>query len=181
MILRELNYRNNRKYEKALPPGLLNGQGMGALRRFRYGICSFGWCGCEIIAAYNLLKLWGKPAALAEICREIYPYGELLLGFFGTNVYTLSHYFKKHRVPVRTVYSKKDFLRRGARSRYGVVSFWTGRVMASSIHTLAYSIGARGEVTVYNRYNNRECAYTFHSMHEAFGKYAFLVANIIEE
>ena len=64
MILNRLNYRHNRLYEKALPPGLLGGQGTGALKRYRYGLFSFGWCGCEIIAAYNLLQLYGAPQKL---------------------------------------------------------------------------------------------------------------------
>lgn len=179
MILRELNYKNNKMFEKALPEGMLNGQGMGALKRFRYGLFSFGWCGCEIIGTYNLLKMYGKPAQLSEICREIYPYGHLLCGFFGTNVYTLKHYFKKHNIPVKTVYTKEDFLKLAPRGKYGVVSFWTKKVMASSIHTVAYKVGENGEITVFNRYNNKDVEYNFADIEEAFGEYAFIVANIM--
>lgn len=179
MLVNNLNYKNNSMYEKCLPEGLINGQGMGAVKRYRYGAFSFGWCGCEIIAVYNLLKLYGKPEKLCDICREIYPYGHILLGFFGTNVYTLKHYYKKHAVPVKAITNKAQFLNEGAKSKYGTVSFWTKRVMASSIHTVAYSIDENGEITVYNRYNNKDCEYHFRSFHEAFGKYPFIVANIM--
>ena len=95
-MLAKFNYKNNLKYEKDLPDGMINGQDLGTVRKFRYGFFSFGWCGCEIIAVYNLLKMLGRPRPLSEICREIYPYGQVLWGFFGTNVYVLSHYFRKH-------------------------------------------------------------------------------------
>ena len=179
MILRNKNYKNNQMFERTLPEGLINGQGMGAVKRFRYGLFSFGWCGCEIIATYNLLKMYGKPAALSDICREIYPYGELLLGFFGTNVYTLAHYFKKHHIPVKTVYKKSDFFSLAPKGRFGTISFWTGKVMASSIHTVAYRVGEGGKITVYNRYNNKDFPYEYDSIEEAFGKYPFLVANML--
>ena len=179
MILREKNYRNNRLFDKTLPEGMLNGQGMGALKRYRYGLFSFGWCGCEIIASYNLLKMVGKPMPLSEICREIYPYGEILLGFFGTNVYTLTHFYKKHRIPVKTVYAKKEFLRLAPKGKYGVISFWTGKVMASSIHTVAYRVEPDGRIAVFNRYNNKDFPYYYDTMEEAFGAYPFIVANML--
>ncbi|MBR0415192.1 MAG: hypothetical protein IJI67_08990 [Clostridia bacterium] len=179
MILCQKNYRNNKLYEKTLPEGTLNAQGLGALKRFRYGLFSFGWCGCEIIAVYNLLQLYGKPENLSEICREIYPYGHILCGFFGTNVYTLRHYFKKHYIPVKTVYNKSDFLHLAPKGRYGTISFWTGKVMASSIHTVTYKIEAGGAVTVFNRYNNKDCEYHYETMQEAFGNYPFIVANMM--
>ncbi|MBR2590765.1 MAG: hypothetical protein IKE65_07565 [Clostridia bacterium] len=179
MILNERNYRNNRLYEKTLPQGMLNGQGIGALKRYRYGLFSFGWCGCEIIASYNLLKMYGKPQKLCDISREIYPYGHILCGFFGTNVYTLAYYYKKHRIPVKTLYKKKDFLRLAPRGKYGVISFWTGKVMASSIHTVAYRVEENGSILVYNRYNNTDKVYTFESIEEAIGSYVFIVANIL--
>lgn len=179
MILNQKNYRNNRLYEKTLPAGMLNGQGIAPLNRYRYGLFSYAWCGCEIIATYNLLKMYGKPQKLCDIGKEIYPYGHLLCGFFGTNVYTLKHYFKAHDIPVKTIYKKSAFLHLAPRGRYGVVSFWTGRVMASSIHTVAYRVEEDGTVSVFNRYNNRDFAYRFNSMHEAFGAYAFIVANML--
>ena len=122
--------------------------------------------------------MYGKPMPLSEICREIYPYGEILLGFFGTNVYTLKLFFIKHNIPVKTIYKKADFLKLAPRGKYGVISFWTGKVMASSIHTVAYRIDG-SDIVVYNRYNNKDCEYRFSSMREAFGNYSFIVANIL--
>ena len=179
MILKNKNYTNNKLFDKTLPDGLLNGQGVGALKRYRYGLFSFSWCGCEIIACYNLLKLNGTPLPLSEICREIYPYGHILFGFFGTNVYTLTHFFKKHCIPVKTLYSKQQFINSMPECKHGVVSFWTGKVMASSIHTVAFSVNKSGKVEVYNRYNNTDKVYEYGSVSEAFGKYNFIVANII--
>jgi hypothetical protein len=180
-MLRKRNYLQNKKLDALLPKGLLNGQGMGTLRRFRYGLFSFGWCGCEIIATYNLLQMLGRPEKLSRISREIYGYGHVLLGFFGTNVYVLSHYLKKHGIPAGTVYRKRAFLRDPGAC--GVVSFWTKpkRVLTSSVHTVAYRTHEGGAVTVYNRYNNRDYAYEYASIDDAFGKYPFIVANVCTE
>ena len=98
-MLSDRNYRQNRRLDAQLPQGMLNGQGLGTVSRFRYGLFSFGWCGCEIIAAYNLRQMIGCPERLSVIAREIYRHGHVLLGFFGTNVYVLSHYLKKHGIP----------------------------------------------------------------------------------
>lgn len=179
MILKHKNYQNNRLYEKTLPEGMLNGQGIAPLNRYRYGLFSFSWCGCEIIAVYNLLKMYGKPQKLCDISKEIYPYGHLLCGFFGTNVYVLKHYFNKHSIPVKTVYKESEFFRLAPKGKYGVVSFWTGRVMASSIHTVAYRIEKDSTVSIFNRYNNRNFSYHFDTVEEAFGTYTFIVANIL--
>ena len=178
-MLERLNYRHNKQYESALPEGLINGQATGAVSSFRYGLFGFGWCGCEIIAVYNLLKMLGRPEPLCEIEREIYRYGSVLCGFFGTNVYVLAHYFRRHAVPVHSTYDKKVFLTATPRGKYGVVSFWTGRVLASSIHTVAYRVRGDGKIVIYNRYNSRDCEHEYADIDEAFGKYAFLAAHMM--
>ena len=179
-MLEKRNYLNNCRLDALLPQGMLNGQGEGTLADFRYGLFSFGWCGCEIIATYNLLQMAGKPEPLSEISREIYRYGHILFGFFGTNVYVLRHYLKKHGISAETVYRKQTFL--DSPGDYGVVSFWTKpkRVLLSSIHTVAYRTHDGG-VTVFNRFNNRDHAYEYASMDEAFGKYPFIVASVCTE
>ena len=176
-MLNAHNYRRNREYEHMLPKGLLNAQGMGTLRQYRYGLFSFGWCGCEIIATYNFLQMLGKPQPLCEIAREIYRYGHILLGFFGTNVYVLSHYLHRHGIEHRQTCRKKEFLEQAANGKYGIVSFWTGKVMRSSIHTVAFRMEPDGSVTVFNRYNRALHDHTYADLNEAFGKYAFLTAS----
>ena len=178
-MLGYINYEHNKKFEKLLPEGMINGQDTGAVRNYKYGLFSFGWCGCEIIGVYNLLSMYGSPAALSDIAREIYTYGNVLCGFFGTNVYTLAHYFKKHNIPVTTIYKKQEFLCRAQKGKYGVISFWTGKVMMSSIHTVAYRVAENGKVIVYNRYNGRTQDHIYDNMEAAFGKYPFIVANIM--
>lgn len=178
-MLEKQNYRQNRKLDARLPQGMLNGQGLGTLSRFRYGLFGFGWCGCEIIATYNLLQMLGRPERLSVISREIYRYGHVLFGFFGTNVYVLSHYLKKHGIRAKTFYSKQAFLRRPGTC--GVVSFWTNRMLMSSVHTVAYRVNADRSVTVFNRYNNHGYAHEYANIKAAFGRYPFIVANVCTE
>lgn len=176
-MLGYINYRHNKKWESELPKELLNAQGMGTLRNFRYGLFSFGWCGCEIIAVYNFRKMLGMPAPLCEIAREIYAYGHILAGFFGTNVYVLGHYLKKHGIQTENALKKDDFLSRAANGHFGIISFWTGKILRSSIHTVAFRIAPDGKVTVFNRYNNRDYDHEYDSLQDAFGKYPFLTAH----
>ncbi len=180
-MLGKRNYLTNSKLDARLPQGMLNGQGKGSLSEFRYGLFSFGWCGCEIIATYNLLQMLGQPEPLSEIAREIYRYGHVLLGFFGTNVYVLRFYLKKHGIPARTVYSKQAFL--DAPGDLGVVSFWTkpNRVLTSSVHTVAYRVHPDGSVTVFNRYNSHGYAHEYASIADAFGSYPFITASVCTE
>lgn len=176
-MLGYINYRNNRRLECALPPGTLNAQGLGTLRQYRYGLFSFGWCGCEIIAVYNFLQMYGRPQPLSDIAREIYRYGHLLLGFFGTNVYMLHHYFRRHGVSTQHTTSKQDFLRRAKDGQFGVISFWTGKVLRSSIHTVAFRNEPDGSVTVFNRYNKKAFDHHYEDLADAFAAYPFLTAD----
>lgn len=176
-MLGHINYKNNQKWENDLPEGMINGQGMGTVKNFRYGLFSFGWCGCEIIAVYNFLKMLGRSLPLCDIAKEIYTYGHVLMGFFGTNVYVLGHYLKRHGIRTQSTRRKEDFLLRAQQGQFGIVSFWTGKVLRSSVHTVAFRIGENGRTTVYNRFNNKDCEYVFDSLKEAFGKYPFLTAH----
>ncbi len=178
-MLERFNYNHNKYFEKDLPAGMINAQASGTVANYRYGFFSFGWCGCEIIGIYNLLKMYGKPQPLGEIAKEVYRYGSVLCGFFGTNVYVLSHYFKKHNIPVTTIKKKSNFLKYAPKGKYGVISFWTGKVMMSSIHTVAYRVTEDGRITVYNRFNGREYDHVYDNIEDAFGKYPFIAANII--
>ena len=176
-MLGYFNYKTNRQLEATLPKGLLNAQGLGVLRQYRYGLFSFGWCGCEVIATYNFLQMLGQPRPLCEIAREIYRYGHLLLGFFGTNVYVLTYYFRRHGIETRCTRSKAVFLREAAKGKFGVVSFWTGKVLRSSIHTVAFRMEADGRVTVFNRFNKKDFDHVYDSLEDAFGAYPFLTAD----
>ena len=171
------NYQKNKLLDHALPEGLLNAQGLGTLGQYRYGLFSFGWCGCEIIAVYNFLQMYGKPMALSSIAREIYRYGHLLLGFFGTNVYVLQYFFKRHHIPTLHTIDKAVFLAHAPKGRFGIVSFWTGKVMRSSIHTVAYRIEPDGSVTVFNRFNKKDFDHRYSDLAEAFAAYPFLTAS----
>ena len=176
-MLGYINFLKNKKLDRALPKGLLNAQALGTLKDYRYGLFSFGWCGCEIIAVYNFLQMLGRPMRLSVIAREIYRYGHVLLGFFGTNVYVLQHFLKKHRVNALHTTDKAVFLEHAPKGRCGLVSFWTGKVMRSSIHTVAYRIEPDGSVTVFNRYNKKDFDHRYADLREAFAAYPFITAS----
>ena len=176
-MLERINYQTNRLLEDKLPAGLLNAQDMGVLRQYRYGLFSFGWCGCEVIATYNFLQMIGKPQPLCEIAREIYRCGHLLLGFFGTNVYVLQRYLRRHGIAAYHTTDQTEFLTLAPKGACGIVSFWTGKPLRSSIHTVAYRMEPDGRVTVFNRYNKKDFDHVYDTLTDAFGAYPFLTAS----
>ena len=55
----------------ALPPGRINGQGLGALAALPYGAWNMGNNGCEVIAVYNALLALRRPVPLPEIAAAL--------------------------------------------------------------------------------------------------------------
>jgi hypothetical protein len=90
-MIEKLNYKFNKKI--VFNDKLLNGQGVGDLAKCRYGLFPMSYNGCEIIAVYNFRQLIGIPIQLCDIAKEIYPYGNAVMGLFGTIPQALNKYF----------------------------------------------------------------------------------------
>ena len=93
-MLEKINYSHNKPID--IKDGFVNGQGKGAVSALRYGFFPMSYNGCEIIAAYNFLKLEGRNAfSLAEIARDMYKEVWAFCGLLGSNVYRA--FFQKAR------------------------------------------------------------------------------------
>lgn len=143
---RKYNFRHNRERMQPLPFGqMINGQGLGLVSKYRYGICPMSFNGCEVIAVHNALVYLGKPQKLADIAFYMEKF-RVLMGFFGCNVYrtgkALSHFGAEF-----------DYSRNIGDSDIFILSYWTGRRFLSSIHTV-FCIKTDEGYNVYNRFNN---------------------------
>ena len=118
------NFRYNQKIP--LPEGLINGQALGAVSGMKFGLSNMSRSGCEVIAVYNALLLHHKPAPFLEIARYMERF-RVLLGFWGTNFFTLGHCMKHyglHTDRVRQPEQVRDALMAG---KTVVYVYWCGK------------------------------------------------------
>lgn len=160
-MIEKLNYRSNRSVD--VGKSCINGQGSGAVSICRYGLFPMSYNGCEIIAAYNLGFLLGKNKPLCEIAKEIYPYGSLVCGLFGTHPYALARYFRENGIGAHMNKDYNTFKRNFSKHRFGVVSFWNGNSIFKGLHTVAVE-NIDGVIRVYNKSNKSDRAAEFKSL-----------------
>ncbi len=151
-MIEKLNYRDNKNID--VGEGFLNGQGSGSLSVCRYGLFPMSYNGCEIIAVYNLRLMLGNKAELCDIAKEIYPYGSMLCGLFGTHPYALNRYFRDNALPVHMIKDYYYFKKKFAKKKYGILSFWNGNTIFKGLHTVAVENTPEG-LKVYNRSNKK--------------------------
>lgn len=172
-MIEKLNYKKNININ--LPDGTVNGQGVGEISKMRYGIMPMSWNGCEIIAVYNFLMIgFEKVVPMAEIAKEIYPYGSICWGFFGTDPNRLIKFFRDHNVTVQHTRKFDVFKSTFKGQKYGIVAFWNGLPMASSLHTVCIE-NRDGKIIVYNRSNRRNYPVPYDNLEEFCDKTHFIV------
>ena len=138
--------------QAALPDGLLNGQGLGALAALPYGAWNMGSNGCEVIAVYNALQALGRPAPFTELADALERRGLLFNGYGGTNLSAAAACLRAHGVDV-AVLRRRDRARFDAAlaaSGCAILSYWTGPTLRRAdgswnmLHTVAVLHGADG-------------------------------------
>ncbi|MCR5485324.1 MAG: hypothetical protein K6F09_06995 [Clostridiales bacterium] len=178
MSIKNDNYDVNKAIE--LGDGIINGQACNAVRECRYGLFPMSYNGCEIIAIYNLRVLLGKKAELADIAKEVYPYGNVLMGLFGTFPSAPATYFKKHKLPMKTMKNYNFFIKGLEKGKKGVVSYWTKGKCRSSIHTVAVEIDGE-ELRVYNLDPEKDDVCCFESFRKFIKPENFIVGYYLDE
>ncbi|MBQ9899175.1 MAG: hypothetical protein IJM44_06960 [Ruminococcus sp.] len=143
---KKYNLRHNTERTEAPAEGcMINGQGLGAVSKLRYGLCPMSFNGCEIISVYNALVYLNKPRPLSEIAFYMERY-RLLFGVFGCDPYKLGKVLGHYGAAFERSEEAGD-------AKAFIISYWTGRRFMSSLHTVFCVRTARG-IEVYNRYND---------------------------
>ena len=150
---------------------MINGQALGEVSQLRYGLFPMSFNGCELIAICNALCRLGKPRNITEIAQFMERYS-VLLGLFGCNVYRVGKGLEKFGVPFRRADSISD-------AEMFIVSYWTGRVLMSSVHTV-FCTQENGVITVYNCANRCGEPRKYSSAEEAFGRHKPLAVYLID-
>ena len=143
---RRYNLRHNsERVEQPEFGKMINGQAKGRVSSLRYGICSMGFNGCEVIAVHNALVYLGKPQPLKDVAFFMERF-RVLMGFFGCNAFSLGkalEHFGAAYVRVKSVDDANAF----------IMTVWTRYPFLSMIHTV-FCVREAGVIKVYNRYNN---------------------------
>ena len=167
------NYRHNS--ERAVSPEfgkMINGQGMGLVANYRYGICHMSFNGCEVIAVHNALVWLCRPQPLMDIAYFMERY-RVLMGFFGCNAYRIGKALKHFGADCTRSRDAGD-------AEAFIITYWTKRRFLSPIHTV-FCVRSDKGITVYNRYNNRDRSYLCGSIEEFAGKYRPVAVYRIEK
>lgn len=171
-MLGRMNYKVNKTID--LGEGPVNGQGVGQVSKMRLGFFPMSYNGCELIAIYNLLLLNGKRGhKLSAIAKEMYAPAWALCGVFGSNVYVLDLYFKRHGIPCEKTVSMKEFEKRLSEKGTGIVSMWNAHHPFKGIHTVCVEKTETG-IRVYNRYNSKDYPYEYDCLEKLVDKPRFM-------
>ena len=141
MTIRKRNKIYNAEFSGKIK-GMINGQSMGIIPDFRYGLFSMSYNGCEVIAVYNALAYLNKNIPLDEVAYIMEKH-RILFGIFGGNPYCfdkLPDLIRAYRI--KNIQGISEF----------IISFWCGKPFLSGIHTM-FCTCSNGKITVYNRYN----------------------------
>lgn len=164
----------------------LNGQGVCEYAQVYYGWRRVKHNGCGLLAAYNALGLLGKPLPFGQIRR--YFHRRWRPRFLGTNAYELRRFFQRQGLPVQVTRDPREleaWLKEGG---VGVMIQWNSTLRlwglrlpnpAKGAHVVTATWGPEG-LTVYNRYSNRDRAYTYSSMEELYQKASLLFGLYIK-
>lgn len=166
------NYQLNMSMPQPECGKMINGQALGEVANLKYGLFTMSLNGCEVIAVCNALCYLGKPQPIVEIARFMERYS-VLLGLCGCNVYRVGRGLAKFGAEFEKVREIGD-------ARAFVISYWTGRPLMSSIHTV-FCTQENGEITVYNRSNGCGTPRIYKSAEEAFGKRKPMIVYRLEE
>lgn len=170
---RRYNLRHNTERTASPEVGrMINGQALGAVSKLRYGICRMSFNGCEVIAVHNALVYLGIPKPLTDIAFYMERF-RVLMGFFGCNAYKLGKALKHFGAECSRVKTPDD-------SKAFIITFWTGRRLLSSVHTV-FCIRKENGIEVYNRYNSSHGAEMCGSMDEVAAKKKTIAVYSIED
>lgn len=183
------NFAHNKKLCDKLDGGFLHGQKLGVVRKMRYGKHDISYCGCEIIAVYNAMKMLGMPQELNRLICEFELNGLTLIfpsAVFGSSPGKLRRYFDAHCVGYEYYTVKRHFIDNASRSQVGIISFWVNSYsqhpinrFSSGLHTVTYSLDRQsGNVSVYNRYGNDTKPRDYKDIQELINDHRFIAGYI---
>lgn len=106
--------------------------------------------GCEIIAAYNTMKVLGNQKDLRDIAYYFENDGQMLDGYFGTNPYANKKFFEKQGYKVKVVEGEKIMEDKLPKADAYILSFWNSDNVMDALHTVAMRRTKDGKYELFN-------------------------------
>ena len=149
-LISKLNYVSNARAE--LDPALstegriVNDQNGARGRAFRYGLYPASHNACEVIAVHNAKLLLGLASSLPDTVMSFQSsFAMIGFGLIGSDVFAIGRVLR-HEGIGHTRIGADGITRQGTY----VISYWTGRPILSTLHTVAVSYDGE-RCTTYNR------------------------------
>ena len=148
--------RNRAALEDFRAGGLIHGQGREPVARLPYGNYTMDYNGCEVIAAYNALRLLDRPMPLVRVAERFERKGIFLAGRWGTHVSAIPGFFRDLGFHTETLYASAVKSPDGYdalldRSDAAVFSFWnSAEDLGRGVHTVAAYRRKSGETCICN-------------------------------
>lgn len=162
------NYIHNKKIDlSSYKNGYINDQNTGVVSKLKFGTTTMDNNGCEVIAAYNALKILGNQKDIRDIAYHFENDGQMLKGVFGTNPYANKRYFEKEGYKVKVVEGEKITEEELPKADAYIVSFWNSDDVIDALHTVAMRKTKNREYELFN--------------YEPWTKKSKAVANLGEE
>lgn len=160
------NYQHNKNLESSVT-GLVNGQGY--YFDWKFGVRTFDYNGCGVIATYNVMYLLGDSPKLSEVAYEIESkQGVLVWGYAGTDPTHPYEYFKEKGIKVTQYYDVSDYdsaLDKMGENQYALVCYWNDKSSISEgAHFVAVSKNSSDRFVVYNDSNFNKAAVTYSNL-----------------
>jgi len=166
-----INYIHNKKIDlSSYKNGYINDQNTGAVSKLKFGTTTMNNNGCEVIAAYNALKILGNQKDIRDIAYHFENDGQMLKGIFGTNPYANKRNFEKEGYKVKVVEGEKITEEELPKADAYIVSFWNSDDVIDALHTIAMRKTSDGRYELFNNNPRTEQSDVVQTLSEALLK-----------
>ncbi|MGN0666280.1 MAG: hypothetical protein ACI4KF_07110 [Huintestinicola sp.] len=154
------------EYNKQLlkPKSIINGQKIGPIAEFKFGLAKMGYNGCGPIAVYNALSLSGIKADICDIILALEKQALKLGGILGTDPKKLDKFFSDNRIAALKASDYNDFVNDMNNMHVGILCYWTKKPNRSSMHYITIYRTEDNKFVMCNRFGNRNKQYSADSM-----------------
>ncbi|MDE6727379.1 MAG: hypothetical protein K2J80_05500 [Oscillospiraceae bacterium] len=167
--------------ENRLQNGAMVFQYGGAFPRLRFRHAKMSGVCCEILAAYNALKLAGIAVDFPKLAAE-FEFGAAIPaippGIFGSDPFCIGRCLAAYGAKFARYRNLGEFEGVLTTGKIGIVSYRLGK-FDPRIHTFAVQKTEDG-ITAYNRYSNDRAPRRFGSVAEALLGKVFLVGYVLD-
>lgn len=156
---------------------LVTGQGLEKYAALKYGRFPFAFCGGEVAAVFNAMRIYGEDVGLESTVEEFENNKmPVMFGLAGTDVKRLGEYFDGHGIAYEKTCDKNAFCEKLTPGKIFVAAYY--ECAKRPIHTVAGFV-EKERIKIYN-IRNSDAAPTCSVTDEFFGKRSLICGYVLE-